>query len=312
MIVVVGEALIDRIVHANGSTQDVAGGGPFNAARALAALGQPTMFLGGISTDSLGDTLALALSDVGVVRPLPRRREPTGIARATIDASGSAQYQFELNGSACAKVTIDDVRDAWPTVVPAALHVGTLGLVLQPLADAVRTIVHGADCATLVFVDPNCRPSIVTNRSEYLVFLHGLLQRADVVKVSDDDLAYISPGVDAVAAARALHADTGALILLTQGSDGVWVLGNGFEAHLPAVPVAVVDTVGAGDVFGAAWLAHWLNGDHARADIRNKSDVLRAVNFALHAAAWTCAHAGAQVPTTEDVRGADDLVEGAQ
>ena len=301
-VVVVGEALIDRISDASGRVHEVVGGGPYNAARALAALGQKTVFLGGISTDALGDRIAAELHGSGVSAPLPRRGEATGIAHAVIDAGGSAAYHFELSGSACAAVTVDAVRQVWPSRPPRAVHVGTLGLVLTPLAEATEAVVDALDATTLLFADPNCRPSIITDRTAYLQRLDGVLARADVIKVSTEDLGYITPGVDSLAAARALHQRTRALILFTDGSAGVWVLGPGFEEHLPAHPVAVVDTVGAGDVFGAAWLAWWLENRLGRADVAENAAVIAAAHYATKAAAWTCGRTGAQVPQRADLR----------
>lgn len=302
MVVVVGEALIDRISDASGAVRDVAGGGPYNAARALASLGHRTGFIGGISTDDLGDLLAERLAAAGVSLLLPRSSHSTGVAYAFLDAGGSANYRFELAGSACAAVTLEAARQAWPGQPPRAVHVGTLALVLQPLAEAATWIVDSLDPQTLLFLDPNCRPSVISDRMRYCEAVRHVAARADVVKVSAEDLAYLCPGVDTLAAARGLHRSCGALILLTEGSAGVWALGEGFEEHIPAQPVAVVDTIGAGDVFGAAWLASWLSAGHGRAELADRASVVAAARYAVRAAAWTCGHTGAQVPTAADLR----------
>ena len=301
MVVVIGEALIDRITDPSGAVHDIVGGGPFNAARALARLGQPTAFTGGVSTDALGQRIAGELEAVGVAALLPPRSQLTGVAHAVIDASGSARYRFELADAACSQVTAKDVRAVWPETAPQAVHVGTLGLVLQPLASAVVAVVDSLADSTLLFVDPNCRPGVIDNPAAYQASVRHVLSRADVVKVSDEDLAFLAPAVDTLAAARALHAASGALVLLTQGSAGVWVLGHGFEDHVRATPVAVVDTVGAGDVFGAAWLAWWLSHGFGRMDVTNKAAVLEAVHYSTRAAAWTCGRLGAQVPSVADL-----------
>lgn len=301
MVIVVGESLIDRITDAQEVVKDVVGGGPYNAARALASLGCTTSFIGGISSDQLGDRIREDLDAVGVVSLLPRVSAATGIAHVSLDQTGAASYCFDLQGRACADVTAADVRAVWPAQPPQAVHLGTLGLVLQPLASAVVSVVDSLDSQTLLIVDPNCRPSLISDRTEYLTRLDRLLHRADVVKVSADDLDFLTPGVDPVTAAHDLHAIGGAVVLVTLGAEGMVVLCAGQYFHIPAVPTLVVDTVGAGDVCGAAWLTWWLCEGLGRESLGNCDAAVSAAKFAALAAAWTCAHLGAAVPTIADL-----------
>ena len=301
MVLVIGESLIDRITRADGTVEDVLGGGPFNAARALASLGCDTTFVGGISDDSFGEQISTQLAQVGVAVALPRVPHSTGIAHVTLDETGSARYRFELENSACAQVRSTDIDAVLREGNFAAVHVGTLGLVLQPLADAVTALIEQIDANVLCFVDPNCRPALVSDRDSYLRRLHTVLTRADVVKVSTEDVAFIRPGVSSEVVAKQLLEGQPKVVLLTRGADGVEVFTGDGVLSIPAARTQVVDTVGAGDVFGAAWLAYWLRQRWARDDLADAAKVVQAARYGVAAAAWTVAQVGAKAPTLEDL-----------
>jgi fructokinase len=179
-------------------------------------------------------------------------------------------------------------------------HVGTLALVLEPLATATEMFIHAMPAETLLFVDPNCRPSIIANRDAYSLRLMRVLQRADVIKVSSEDLAYLFPEEQAQTAAQMLHRQTDALILFTDGASAVWLFGRDFTSQVPVPKIDVVDTVGAGDVCGAAWLAWWLIHHLGRCELADEKLVAAAAVYAIGAASWTCQHSGASVPTLVD------------
>lgn len=300
--IVVGEALVDRITDTVGHTRDVLGGGPYNAARTLARLGVPTGFLGGISSDAAGDAIAQALSECGVSLLLPQRSQnPTGIAHATLDQGGAATYTFDLEASACADVTPEAATAAVSGVDADVAHVGTLGLVLQPLADATQALVNALAPETLLFLDPNCRPAVIADRVAYLARIDRLLARADVVKVSGDDLEFLEPERPRMHAARDLQRRCGGVVLFTDGAEVVWALGPGWERGIPVPQVEVVDTVGAGDAFGAGFIAHWLRQGHGREHLTDGDEVADACARAVQVAAWTCRHVGAQVPALGDL-----------
>ena len=108
---------------------------------------------------------------------------------------------------------------------PTALHIGTLGLVLEPIATSLAAGVAHLDPATLLMVDPNCRPSVIADRDAYLARLTGILARADVVKVSADDLVLHRAGPPALSGARSLLDAGATLVLLTDGARAVWLVG---------------------------------------------------------------------------------------
>ena len=177
------------------------------------------------------------------------------------------------------------------------MHIGTLGLVLEPMATALIRGVEGLGGDTLLMVDPNCRPPAIGDRAAYLARLDGLFARADVVKVSSDDLVFMAPGRPVLEAARGLIERGVAVVLLTDGSRPVSVVGRSFEMELPVPQVTVVDTVGCGDAFGGGFLARWVEQGLGRRDLVDRDAVGEAASRAVEVASLTCGRPGANPPT---------------
>ncbi len=303
MITVIGEALVDIIVDTQGEVTSVIGGAPLNTARTVARLGVPATFLGGVSVDAFGERIMRLLDDDGVSLALGHQvDEPTTLAIATLDSSGAATYRFMLDGTSAAAVTPEMALGHFSSEC-RALHVGTLGLVMQPLADASVAVVAAASADQLVMVDPNCRPSVMSDSVVFRTALESVLRRADVVKVSGDDLEFLFPGVEGLAAARALQSDTGAVVLFTDGARAVQVLGAGELVVLEVPQVPVVDTVGAGDSFSGGFLAYWMHQGLGRADLTNSEHVCAAARFGIAVAGMTCQRPGADPPRAREVPG---------
>ena len=173
------------------------------------------------------------------------------------------------------------------------LHVGTLGLVFEPVATTIADLVEREHRKRLVMVDPNIRPSAVPNRSR----LDRILAQSTIVKASDADVTWLYPELDLQSAARALLARGPALVVVTLGSEGAFGVCSGTQVRAAAPSVDVVDTIGAGDAFGAALLA-WLS-DHDRLDrdLHLDPEELRAaLEFACLVASVTGTRAGANPP----------------
>lgn len=301
MIVVAGEALIDLMLHPDGRSVAVPGGGPYNTARTIGRLGGEVAFLGRLSTDRFGRQLRDALAADGVdLTWAAATEEPTTLAIAELDAAGTATYRFHLAETSAPGLTLAEVSAALRRA-PAAFHLGTLGLVVEPMASALAAGVAGVADTTLVMVDPNCRPRVIRDRPAYLARLRGVLARADVVKVSGDDLAFLDPGVDALSAARRLLSSGARVVLLTDAARAVVILTPAFEATLPVPHVSVVDSVGAGDSFGGGFLAEWVRSGHGRADLADRDALESAVRFAIRVAGLTVGRAGADPPTRAEL-----------
>jgi fructokinase len=296
MIVVAGEALVDLIVHPDGRLAAIPGGGPFNTARTIGRLGVDVAFLGRLSTDRFGRILSAALGEDGVdLRWVTTTEAPTTLAVAELDAAGAASYRFHLAETSAPGLTLEDTL-AVLRRVPRALHVGTLGLVVEPMASALAAGVGRADWSTIVMVDPNCRPRVIPDRDAYLARLRGVISRADMVKVSADDLSYVAPGSPPLEAARGLLTDGAGLVLLTDGARAVTVLTEGVAFEVPVPATELVDTVGSGDAFGGAFLARWIERGWGRAELADAAALREAVTLAIEVAVVTCQRPGADPP----------------
>ncbi len=302
MITVMGEALIDIIVSAEGEVNAAAiGGAPLNTARTLARLDVPVSFLGGVSTDAFGRRISRMLKADGVAYALVTPMDaPTTLAIAEIDDEGAASYRFVFDGTSATLVMPAEAIAAVGDDC-SVLHVGTLALVLEPLADATRAVVEAAPDSRIVMVDPNCRPAVMTGSSVFESTLAAVLARADVVKVSGDDLAFLYPGERPSTAAEQIHMRTGATVLFTDGANSIEVICAGGKQVLDVPPVPVVDTVGAGDSFSGGFLAHWTRQGWGREELHELDKVVAAAEFGIKVAGITCQRAGAEPPFTADI-----------
>jgi len=300
MITVAGEALIDLIVDADGRLDPRLGGGPFNVARAVARLGQPAAFLGRLSQDRFGRLQRADLDRHGVLLPLEPADAPTTLAVVDVDPAGVPGYRFYLTGTAAAAI------EPGQAIVPpatTALHVGTLGLVMEPIAASMELLVTALPAGITVMLDPNCRPGVIASRPAYLDRLSRIVRRADLVKMSTEDLAYLYPGQDAADAAADLLGQGPACVVITDGAAPVRAFTGTREIRVEVPPVEVVDTVGAGDAFGGAFLTWWVGNELGRADMAEPSAVRSATQAAVYASAVTCTRRGAEPPWAHELAG---------
>src|SRR5260370_3391944 len=253
MITVVGESLVDLVVK-SGSDELAAhpGGSPANVAVGLSRLGQRTALVTQIGADGYGALVRAHLESNGVQVVLAGPTDaPTSQALARLDSSGAATYQFKLNW---------DVRDLRIVQGSAALHVGSLGLVLAPGDKQVLRLVESVSAQGNVVTsyDPNVRPSVTTDRDAAAATAERVAASAHIVKMSDEDAAFLFPHMDLDhLTTRLLTAATRAtqLPIRTSGRRGAIVSTRDARLSLPAVPGTVCDALGAGDAFMAALLA---------------------------------------------------------
>ena len=304
MIAVTGEALIDLVVDPGGRVAAQIGGGPFYTARTIGRLGLAPVFLGRLSRDSFGDRLRASLDRDGVTLGVPQLTgDPTTLAIADVDADGVAHYHFYLAGTSSCAVDHGQLSAALPQGV-TALHAGSLALVADPVATSIERLIAGdVPAGTLVMIDPNCRPEAVTSREAYLARLQRILGRADVVKVSVEDLEYLAPGVPPHSTATDLLGRGPALVLVTDGPRTARALLPGHEVRADVPEVQVADTIGAGDAFGGAFLAWWLASGLTRSDLHRPGPVREALQVAAEVASLTCTRVGAEPPWLAEVSG---------
>ncbi|MPZ95646.1 MAG: carbohydrate kinase [Propionibacteriales bacterium] len=301
-VLVVGESLVDVVIGPSGSVLDTRpGGAPLNIAVGLARLEIPTQLLTTYGDDVYGGLVEQhALdSDVRLV-PGSRTADPTSVARALLDETQAASYEFDL-------------RWAPPALdLPAGLaglHVGSIGTA-QPPGDAtvLRLAEQAIAAGVPVTYDPNVRPAISPDPVQAWEGVRRWAGLADVVKLSDDDAAYLQPGPESEADADAmldmlLAQDRTRLAVVTCGGDGTRLATRRHRVDVPAPPVAVVDTVGAGDSFMSGLIAALLDRDLLDARLAELTDAeLREVGgFAAAVAAVTCSRRGADPPRRADL-----------
>lgn len=300
-VVIAGEALIDLIIGQDGSATPAPGGGQYNAARALARLGGDVEFLGRLSDDWFGTLLRTRLVEDGVGTSLVVDTEdPTTLVLAEIDEAGVAHYHWYIEKTTVPGLEVGDALKA-ASPAPDALHVGTLGLAMEPIADSLAALVAAVPEPTFVMVDPNCRPTATPDFGRYQARMKRVIERADVVKGSDEDFEYLALAESPEATARMLIEQGVGAVLVTQGRDDARGFCAGGEVSVPVPMVQVSDTVGAGDTFGGAFLAYWLEHGLGRQELRDADLLEAAVTFAARAAAINCTRAGAEPPTREEM-----------
>jgi fructokinase len=300
VIVVAGEALMDLIVSPSGTLQARPGGGPYNAARTLGLLGAQCTYLGVLADDYFGVQLRNRLLESNVrIGCASVTNAPSTLAVAQLSEDGSASYRFYLEGTSLPMLS---AKEAWAGLPEsyAALHVGTLGLVVEPTASVLETLVDHAATDHLIMLDPNCRPAVVTDRDAFRARMLRMIRQADLIKVSEDDVTFLFPegGFDEVidkAVAR------GAIVLHTAGADPIDVYAHDGRTQVMPAQGDIVDTVGAGDIFGATVLWALLEQGWGKGQRWGVDQVAPAVRTGATAAHIACQRAGAEPPTLDEL-----------
>ncbi len=302
-IIVAGEALVDLIVRADGEIVPVTGGSPYNTARAIARLDMPTAFVGGLSTDRFGRMLEAGLAGDGVdLRAVQRTDLPTTLSLAELGADGSASYRFYTAQTSAPAVQSGPLSGVIANSV-RAVATGSIGLVLEPIGSTLEAFAVDVPEQCLLQLDPNARPSMTTNPEAWRARMTRIMGRADIVKASTEDLEFLRPGEPLDDAAAWVWARGPRVVLVTDGSHPVRVLTAAGTELVAAPAVDVVDTVGAGDTFGGAFLACLVHHGVGPSDLDDAGSILRAVRFAVRASAAVCTRAGADPPTLADLGG---------
>jgi len=295
VILVAGEALVDLLVQPDGRVAAVPGGGPFNTARTIGRLGGEVAFLGRLSTDRFGHRLRAELAADGVdLRYVESTDDPTTMAIAELDEDGSATYRFLTDGTSAPGLSATAAAAAFG-FTPVAVHVGTLGLVLEPMADV---LVGGLDTSgtSLAMVDLNIRRAAIEDAGVVRSRLDRVLAAADVIKASVEDLDFVFPGIEPTAAATSLTSRHGATVLVTDGARAVRIVSPGCVREVGVPETVVVDSVGAGDAFGGAFLAWWIEHGLGRHELVDADALAEATTRAIDVATLTIQRPGADPP----------------
>jgi len=298
-ILVFGEALMDCVAQPDGSLRPFMGGSPFNMARAAALRGAQVRFLNPLSTDQFGEQMRAQLEHDGVQTDPRFSRLPTSLAVVQI-TNGQPSYGFYREGIADRDYTPNRLLAQLATEAPGILHTGSL-LLVPPEHEKVITVLRGAKAlGWTVSVDVNLRPKLASDLSAYVAAVHQVIALADWIKASDDDLELLgfdTPSRSYAAEVAQHFRDQGcSRIALTFGSQGAYLVVDGQSAEQDVPPVALVDSVGAGDTFWGNCVADWAL--HTAGASQRVGDTLRQ---AMCAAAINCTRAGCQPPTLQEV-----------
>ena len=317
MLTVIGEGLVDVVQRSSGIEAHV-GGSPLNVAVGLARLGHPVQFVGRYGRDAYGESVAAHLRASSVMLPQAPDGLPTSVATALVDDDGAATYTFDLAWE------LPGLAERLPFMLQGTtlLHTGSIATMLAPGAAEVLAAVEHAHPASIISFDPNCRPSIIADADYARRQAEKFVTLSDIVKASDEDLAWLYPGVDPLESARRWlkigGAEGPALVVVTRGAAGPWGITASGEAEFAAPRVEVADTVGAGDSFMAALLSgvvdRGLDGAQNRADLRAlpEEGLTALLAHASRAAAVTVSRAGANPPTRAELNRVEAAAEEAE
>ena len=296
---VCGEVLIDLIPGSDGLRVPHVGGGPANTAKALARLGHDVQFIDGISTDEYGVAARKELLDDEVKLDLALTSDkPTCLAIVSLDANGGASYEFKIDGTATFDFDLKWLPDP-SRYKPQALHIGTLVTIIQPGADVLYDwAMQVAEFAPIVF-DPNIRPSVMGDRDLYEAAVEKWAALSSVIKVSDDDMAWLYPEQKFEEVVERWINDGAALVVVTRGSQGIIGFTADGSVEVDGAKITVADTVGAGDTVGAIIVEAMIE----KGILALTGDVLKAtLHRAAVAAGITCSRKGAQPPYKHELK----------
>lgn len=298
-ILIAGEALTDIVVDADGGRREHPGGSPLNVAVALARLGHDAHLLTAIGEDERGAAIRAHVEHSGVhLTPGAVQTGRTSTAEAVLNVEGAATYTFDLSW------------DPDPSGLPDgldAVHTSSIAAVMDPGAATLTALLREARDASTISYDPNARPSLMGTPENVRARIEENIALADVVKASDEDVAWLY-GTDDVEDVVASWRERGpALTVLTRGGEGAVGFAASGRVQVAPVAVDVVDTVGAGDTFSAGILdalaAKGLLGGQRRTELAEipSDDLATVLRRAAALAAITVSRAGANPPWSHEL-----------
>jgi fructokinase len=302
MFLCCGEALYDLFQDQTDGRFDARlGGSPLNVAIGLARLGHKSAFLGAIGKDFLAEKMRQRLRDEGVdIYPGQQSDAPTPLALISVRDDGVPFYSFHgLDNPAPFEV---------PSLLPPsikAIHVGSVGVAFGPSAMPLLRLLQKEQGKLFIAYDPNLRPTIVSDASLWRAPVEAIAACADMIKISKEDLEFLSPGLSSEALAERWLAGRARLVVVTDGPAGAQAFSRTQRADLPAPRATVIDTVGAGDAFQSALLAACAEHDalsSAGLEALSAESLTQIINFAIRAGSLTCTRSGAAMPTRAEMR----------
>lgn len=292
---VIGEALIDIVDSGHGEPVEYPGGSPMNVAVGLARLERDVELVTAFGRDQRGDVLRRHVeADHVRIAVGCERASRTSTARALLGSDGSATYEFDVDWAPPHVAPTDDL---------AVVHTGSYAATVEPGAAEVREMVAAARSRATITYDPNARPSLMGTPAQAYSQVERLIGMSDVVKVSDEDIAWLTGGAEPLSVVRYWMKQGPSVVVITRGGKGAVALTReGVEIAVPAERVDVADTVGAGDSFMSGlidglWTAGLLGAERREAlaaiDAQTLTDI---VARCVHISAITVSRKGANPP----------------
>lgn len=288
-VLVIGEALID-IVHTPQGTAKIPGGSPANVAYGLAKLGIRPSLWTALANDQHGDMIREHLDSAGVtVLPWATPKDRTSTSTVRLAEDGSPQYEFDVHWSIQARKLHK---------IPRLLHVGSAAAFCAPGNDAIEDALRQCHGISLVTFDPNIRPALIPPHAQSLKAFERIAAMADVVKLSDEDANWLYPRLRIENVAQHILELGPDLVSITQGEKGALLTSSQASTAIPAVPVTVVDTIGAGDSYMSALIFSLL--DSAQSGY-GQAALTQLGRVAAAAAAITVSRTGARPPSRSEL-----------
>ncbi|MDP2080743.1 MAG: carbohydrate kinase [Pseudotabrizicola sp.] len=307
MILSCGEALIDMLPRTATTGEacfaPYAGGAVFNTAIALGRLGAPSAFFSGVSTDMLGEILADTLTASQVdTQFLARSDRSTTVAFVKL-VDGQATYAFYDEATAGRMLSTDQLPSLPGDV--STLFFGGISLVNDPAASTYEALQTREAATRVTMIDPNIRPGFIAGQeTQYRARIERMIARADIVKLSDEDLHWLMGAGDLTALARQIIATGPKVVFITEGAAGARAVTASQDRFFAATKVTVADTVGAGDTFNAGALAALHQaGVLTKTALTDLSDATldAALSLGTRSAAITVSRPGANPPWAHEV-----------
>jgi fructokinase len=308
MILCCGEALTDFVPRL---TQEGApaflplvGGSVFNTAIALGRLGIPAAFFGGLSSDIFGDELRKAMRASNVDITLAPVSDRYTIAAFVKLENDQARYSFVDEGSACRMLAPEDLPPLPDRIT--AIHLGSFPLAIEPCGSAFEELCRRECHRRVIHFDPNIRANLIKDRASHRQRVERIVAMSDLIKMSDEDLAWMAPGAKAESFAEDWLERGAKLVVVTRGKDGALAFTKRFRCEVGGLDVKVADTIGAGDTFTAGLLASFYQTgrlDKAAIAALDQESVLAALKLAIKAAAVTVSRPGADPPWADELKG---------
>ncbi|WP_018247303.1 aminoimidazole riboside kinase [Orenia marismortui] len=306
-IITLGEALIDFIPldEENINFKKNPGGAPANVAVGLSRLGAKSSFVGKVGDDVLGIFLKETLEEKGVnTESMVLTDEArTGLVFVTLDESGERSFSFYIDPSADTFLSKEDINeDIFKE--NKILHFGSISLIHEPARTATKYAVKKAqENGMLISYDPNLRLNLWSNEAVAKEGIISMLSEADILKISDEELEFITGEDNVESGVEILKAEYDIpLIYVTFGSKGSYYYYKDQLEFVETMKVETVDTTGAGDAFVSGILYN-LNKTEKSIEEFDNGFLNYTSKFASISGALAASQKGAMsaLPTLEEV-----------